>query len=87
MIYKKKTDIEFLRIDEANMVAYDPKSGDAHYISGTGVVVLDLLDSIAEFDAIISRLFQLYEGNEYEIREDVKVFLSELVLKEILIAE
>lgn len=85
MKYTKNTTIEFLDIDDENMVAYDPDSGDTHYISETGKTILSLLDGEIEFDKLIAEVCRIYSTEECEIVSDVREFLSELVDKKVVI--
>ena len=50
MKYLKNQSMEFLDIDDDNVVVYDPDSGDTHYISETGKTILALLDENDEAD-------------------------------------
>ena len=85
MKYLKNQSMEFLDIDDDNVVVYDPDSGDTHYISETGKTILALLDENDEVDLLISELCKMYAADKEELRSDVLEFLNELVEKKVLI--
>ena len=85
MKYIKNNSMEFLEIDDENIVVYDPESGDTHYISETGKVILSLLDEEIEFDELVSNLCELYSAERDEIESDVREFLDELVGKKVVL--
>lgn len=85
MKYLKNQSMEFLDIDDDNVVVYDPDSGDTHYISETGKTILALLDENDEADPLISELCKMYAADKEELTSDVLTFLGELVEKKVLI--
>ena len=85
MKYIKNNSMEFLDIDDENIVVYDPESGDTHYISETGKAILSLLDEEIEFDELVSQLCELYSSERDEIESDVREFLDELVEKKVVL--
>ena len=86
MKYIKNNSMEFLDIDDENIVVYDPESGDTHYISETGKAILSLLDTEIEFDELVSNLCELYSSERDEIESDVREFLDELVEKKVVLS-
>lgn len=86
MKYIKNNSMEFLEIDDENIVVYDPESGDTHYISETGNAILSLLDEEIEFDELVSNLCELYSAERDEIESDVREFLDELVAKKVVLS-
>ncbi len=86
MKYTKNTTMEFLDIDDENIVIYDPDSGDTHYISDTGKSILSLIDGEAEADDLIAELCKIYSAEKSEIEADVREFLGELADKKIIVA-
>lgn len=85
MKYIKNNSMEFLEIDDENVVVYDPESGDTHYISETGKAILSLLDEEIEFDELVSKLCEAYSAERDEIESDVREFLDELVEKKVVL--
>lgn len=85
MRYIKNNSMEFLDIDDENIVVYDPDSGDTHYISETGKAILSLLDKEIEFDELVSKLCEAYSSERDEIESDVREFLDELVGKKVVL--
>ena len=85
MKYIKNNSMEFLEIDDENIVVYDPESGDTHYISETGKSILSLLDEEIEFDELVSQLCEAYSAERDEIESDVREFLDELVGKKVVL--
>ena len=55
MKYIKNNSLEFLEIDDENIVVYDSESGDTHYISEPGKAILSLLDEEIEFDELVGK--------------------------------
>lgn len=86
MKYIKNNSMEFLDIDDENIVVYDPESGDTHYISETGKAILSLLDTEIEFDELVSQLWEAYSSERDEIESDVREFLDELVEKKVVLS-
>ena len=86
MKYIKNNSMEFLEIDDENIVVYDSESGDTHYISETGKAILSLLDKEIEFDELVSQLCEAYSSERDEIESDVREFLDELVEKKVVLS-
>lgn len=86
MKYIKNNSMEFLEIDDENIVVYDPDSGDTHYISETGKAILSLLDEEIEFDELVSKLCEDYSAERDEIESDVREFLDELIGKKVVLS-
>lgn len=84
MKYIKNKSMDFLDIDDENLVVYDPDSGDTHYIGEPGKTILSLLEDETEFDALVSKLCELYSAADGEIEADVREFLAELVEKKVV---
>lgn len=78
--------MDFLDIDDKNIVVYDPDSGDTHYISETGKVILLLLEAETEFDELVVELCASYCAERAEIESDVREFLDELVEKKVVLS-
>ena len=85
MKYIKNCSMEFLDIDDENIVVYDPNSGDTHYISETGKTILSLLDVETNFDVLISQLCETNSSEKDVIEKDVLEFLNELVVKKVVL--
>ncbi len=85
MRYLKNRNLEFIEIDEDNLVIYNPDNGDTHYINSTGKVILSLLDSTASKIDLIEKICDLYEGTIDEIERDIHGFLDKLIEKGIVI--
>ena len=86
MKYIKNNSMEFLEIDDENIVVYDPESGDTHYISETGKAILSLLDEEIEFDELVSKLCEAYSAERDEIESDVREFLDELIGQKVVLS-
>ena len=86
MKYIKNNAMDFLDIDEENIVVYDPDSGDIHYISETGKAILSLLEAETEFDELVAELCTFYCAERAEIESDVREFLDELVAKKVVLS-
>lgn len=85
MRYLKNSNLEFIEIDEDNLVIYNPDNGDTHYINSTGKVILSLLDSATSKIDLIEKICDLYEGTIDEFERDIHVFLEKLIEKGIVI--
>ncbi len=86
MKYLKNKSMEFLDIDDENMVVYDSNSGDMHYISETGKSILSILDTETDFDELIINLCGMYSADKSDIESDVREFLDDLVIKKVVLA-
>lgn len=86
MKYVKNTSMEFLDIDDDNIVVYDFDSGDIHYISETGKVILSVLDKELQFEELITKLCKIYSAEKSEIESDVRDFLNELIEKKVVLS-
>ena len=85
MKYLKNKTMDYLDIDDENIVVYDPDSGNTHYISETGKVMLLLLEAETEFDELVAELCASYCAERAEIESDVREFLDELVAKKVVL--
>lgn len=85
MKYIKNKTMDYLDIDDENIVVYDPDSGNTHYISETGKVMLLLLEAETEFDELVAELCASYCAERAEIESDVREFLDELVAKKVVL--
>ena len=86
MKYIMNKSMDFLDIDDENIVVYDPDSGDTHYISETGKVILLLLEAETEFDELVAELCASYCAERAEIESDVREFLAELDEKKVVLS-
>ena len=85
MKYIKNKTMDYLDIDDENIVVYDPDSGNTHFISETGKVMLLLLEAETEFDELVAELCASYCAERAEIESDVREFLDELVAKKVVL--
>jgi PqqD family protein of HPr-rel-A system len=85
MKYKKNDSMDYLEIDDESLAIYDPESGDTHYISGTGKVILSLLDGKTNTAELVKKLCEIYSADENRIIGDVNEYLKELEHKKIII--
>lgn len=86
MNYARNPNMEFLEIDLENLAVYDNESGDTHYLDGTGKVILDILKTETTEENLISQLCDIYSAPAQEIAKDVHEFLSELILKKVVVS-
>lgn len=85
MKYIINNNMEFLEIDDENLVVYDNESGDSHYIDETGKSILKILECETTEEALISQLCEIYSASAEEITSDVREFLKELIEKKVVI--
>lgn len=85
MKYIRNSAMEYLEIDDENLVVYDNESGDSHYIDATGKVILEILESEVTEEELIGQLCEIYSATAEEITEDVRGFLGELIEKKVVV--
>lgn len=85
MKYIRNSAMEYLEIDEENLVVYDNESGDSHYIDATGKVILEILEEAVTEEELIGQLCEIYSATAEEISGDVREFLGELITKKVVV--
>lgn len=85
MMYIRNSAMEYLEIDDDNLVVYDNESGDSHYIDATGKVILEILESEVTEEELIGQLCEIYSATAEEITDDVREFLGELITKKVVV--
>lgn len=84
MKIKKNTEMEFLQVDEGNLVVFDPSTGNSHFIDETGVEIIRLIENETEVDMIIDTLAKTYGTSTAEISEDIHDFINTLIEKQVV---
>jgi PqqD family protein of HPr-rel-A system len=85
MKYQRNTSMDYLEVDDDNMVVFDPDSGDTHFLDGVGMDIMLILSDATEFDEIIAKLSAQYEADAAIMRGDVTDFIDELKGKKVVV--
>lgn len=87
MTYTKNPIMEYLQVDEENIIIYNTETRDTHYIGGSGKEILDLIGDGIELTALLNQLCKLYDESESEIDLQARAFLDELTEKGVLVLQ
>ena len=84
-MYVKNEKMDYIETDETSSAVFDPESGDTHFLDETGVDIMKILEQPYDFDALIEKICEIYEGDREEIAGDIKEFLADAVEKRIVV--
>ena len=84
MIYKKNESMDYIQTDETALAVFDPETGDTHFFDETGIDILNILSEPCDLDMLLSKLCELYNATEEDIKSDVKEFLNVTVEKKVV---
>jgi len=79
--------IELLKLDNEEEVAFDPASGDTHFLDSVASDILRILQEAKNIDELASSLASEYDADSNEIKSDISPFLAELAEKGIIKTE
>lgn len=83
--YKKNSEMDFMEMDDGQLVVFDPESGDTHFIDEIGH---DILENLSEGDTIgdvISALCEIYDATPEDINGDVSEFFEQMLQKKVVL--
>lgn len=85
MMYQKNGNIEIMDLEDGEQVAFDPDSGDTHFLNPVASDILRLLAEPMDGRALAAALSREYDAGPEEIEPDILPFLDELHQKNLLI--
>lgn len=84
MLFFKNPEIEIMTLDDGDVIAFDPATGDTHFLNTIAADILRLLDEPKDLNTMIALLSAEYDTDAATIRADVEPFLAEMREKNIL---
>lgn len=84
MLLKKNEAMDFMEIDDGNLVIFDPESGDTHFLDEIGIDILNILEEETAFEVLVSKLSERYDASIEQISADVLEFVEELIAKNVI---
>lgn len=85
MLYKKNEAMDYIFSDQTTLAVYDPESGDTHFFDETGIDILNLLEKPKNVDSLLAELSKIYNASPDDMREDVIIFIMEVVAKKVVL--
>lgn len=85
MTYQKNKEMDYILADETSLAVFDAESGDTHFFDETGIDILNCLESPLTFEELLHELCEIYDTTPSDIRSDVEEFLTECIVKKVII--
>lgn len=83
--YKKNSEMDFMEMDDGQLVVFDPESGDTHFIDEIGHDILENLSEGDTIDGVISALCEIYDATPEDINGDVSEFFEQMLQKKVVL--
>lgn len=77
--------LEIMTLEDGDCIAFDPESGDTHFLNEAGSAIIGLLETPMDINTITSILALEYNSDVETIQIDIAPFLEDLLKKEVLI--
>lgn len=84
-MYIRNGKMEYIDTDGSSLAVFDPESGDTHFLDETGVDIIQILEQPCDFEELVKKICDIYDGERDEIAGDVKEFLNDIVKKGIVV--
>jgi len=84
MRLRRNANMEYIEVDDSNLVVFDPESGDTHFIDEVGSDIVNNLANESTFDDLLLKLCEIYKTERQEIECDVTEFLQQLIDKKVV---
>jgi hypothetical protein len=85
MLLKKNDIMDFIEVDDGNLVVFDPDTGDAHFIDEIGEDIISILSNPCDIDSIVKTLSEKYDTPANEIKPNVEDFICSLIKKKVVV--
>lgn len=85
MMYQKNKAMDYISADETSLAVFDSESGDTHFFDETGIDILNCLEEPCTLEELLDKLCEIYEAEPADIRADVEEFISECVVKRVIV--
>lgn len=84
-MYIKNEKMDYIDTDGSSAAVFNPESGDTHFLDEAGVDIMKILEQPHDFDMLVEKLCEIYNGAQNEIAGDAREFLNNAVQKGIVI--
>ena len=84
-MYIKNEKMDYIETDESSAAVFDPESGDTHFLDEAGIAIMQILEQPHDFNALVEKVCEIYDGARDEIAGDVREFLNDVVQKGIVV--
>lgn len=85
MTYQNNKEMDYILADDTSLAVFDAVSGDTHFFDETGIDILNCLKSPLTLEELLDKLCEIYDATPSDIRADVEEFLTECIVKKVVI--
>ena len=84
-MYIKNEKMDYIETDETSVAIFNPENSDTHFLDEAGVDIMKILEQPHDFDALITKICEIYDGGREEITGDIREFLNNAMEKGIVV--
>ena len=87
MLYQTNPNLEYIQTDEQSKVAFDPDNKTTFFLDEVSQDILEVMKDPKTIENIVEELCKIYDAPEEEISNDIEVFLTDVITKNLVITK
>ena len=87
MLYQTNPNLEYIQTDERSKVAFDPDNKTTFFLDEVSQDILEVMKNPKTIENIVEELIKIYDAPKEEISNDIEVFLTDAITKNLVITK
>ena len=87
MLYQTNPNLEYIQTDERSKVAFDPDNKTTFFLDEVSQDILEVMKNPKTIENIVEELSKIYDAPKEEISNDIEVFLTDAITKNLVITK
>ena len=87
MLYQTNPNLEYIQTDEHSKVAFDPDNKTTFFLDEVSQDILEVMKEPKTLENIVEELSKIYDAPKEEISNDVEIFLTDAITKNLVVTK
>ena len=87
MLYQTNPNLEYIQTDEHSKVAFDQENKTTFFLDEVSQDILEVMKEPKALENVVEELSKLYDAPKEEISNDVEVFLTDAITKNLVVTK